>query len=83
MTRFPFLGPLILWTWEPVSWGCRDTQSAASACQLEASGGCVELMYLQIATVHRLLKEMLAMVGRDVLQPARVSPKTDRRGFFT
>jgi hypothetical protein len=41
------------------------------------------LMYLQIATVHRLLKEMLAMVGRDVLQPARVSPKTDMRGFFT
>jgi hypothetical protein len=29
--------------------------------------------------VGRLLKEMLATVGRDVLQPARVSPKMERR----
>jgi hypothetical protein len=42
----------------------------------------VELTYSRVATVHGLLNEMLAMVGRDVLQPARVSPKMKRRGFL-
>jgi hypothetical protein len=35
----------------------------------------VELPCSQVATVHRLLQEKLAMVGQDVLQPPRVSPK--------
>jgi hypothetical protein len=36
-----------------------------------------------VATVHQLLTEMLATVGWDVLHPARVTPKTERRGFST
>jgi hypothetical protein len=39
-------------------------------------------MCSQVATMHRLLKETLATVGRDVLQQARVSPKTERRVFL-
>jgi hypothetical protein len=45
--------------------------------------GCAELMCSWVATVHRLLKEMLVVVGPDVLQPVWVSPKTERRGFST
>jgi hypothetical protein len=37
--------------------------------------GVTELMCSQVATVHQLLKETLTVVGRDVLQPVRVSPK--------
>jgi hypothetical protein len=44
--------------------------------------GGAELTCLRVATVGRLLKETLATVGRDVLQPARVSPKMGRRGFL-
>jgi hypothetical protein len=45
--------------------------------------GSVELTYSRAVTVHGLLNETLATVGRYVLQPARVSPKMKRRGFFT
>jgi hypothetical protein len=38
----------------------------------QVAGG-VELTCSWVATVGRLLKEMLDMVGRDVLQPAQVS----------
>jgi hypothetical protein len=44
--------------------------------------GVAELTCSWVATVHRLLKETLAMVSRDVLQLARVSPKMERRGFL-
>jgi hypothetical protein len=33
--------------------------------------------------MHQLLKETFAMVGRDVLELARVSPRMERRGFST
>jgi hypothetical protein len=65
-----------------VSWGCRAAHSATPACQLEASSGGVELMCTQVVTVRYLLKDMLATVGRDVLQQAQVSPKIERRGFL-
>jgi hypothetical protein len=42
-----------------------------------------ELTCLWVAIMCRLLKETLAVVGQDVLQPARVSPRTERRGFST
>jgi hypothetical protein len=48
-----------------------------------AGGGGAESTCSWVATVHRLLKETLAVVGRDVLQSARVSPKVERRGFST
>jgi hypothetical protein len=45
--------------------------------------GCAESMCSRVVTVCRLLMETLVMVGRDVLQLARVSPWTRRRGFST
>jgi hypothetical protein len=42
-----------------------------------------ELTCLWVAIMCRLLKETLAVVGQDVLQPARVSPRTERTGFST
>jgi hypothetical protein len=44
--------------------------------------GVAELTCSWVATVHRLLKETLAMVDLDVLQPAWVSPKMKRRVFY-
>jgi hypothetical protein len=38
----------------------------------------MELMCSQVATLHRLLKETLTVVGRDVLQLARVSPQMEK-----
>jgi hypothetical protein len=48
----------------------------------QVAGGGVELMCLRVATMCRLLKEMLAVVSRDVLQPARVSPKMKQEVFL-
>jgi hypothetical protein len=42
----------------------------------------VDMACSWVATMHRLLKETLTMVGRDVLQPARVSPKTRRKSVL-
>jgi hypothetical protein len=44
--------------------------------------GGVELTCSWVATMGRLLKVMLATVGQNVLQPAWVSPKTERRGSY-
>jgi hypothetical protein len=46
----------------------------------EVAGG-VESTCSHIATMRRLLKETLVLVCRDVLLPARVSPRTESRGF--
>jgi hypothetical protein len=51
---------------------------SASSRQVE---GAVELTCSQVAAASQLLKEMLATVGRDVLHPTQVSPKTKRRIF--
>jgi hypothetical protein len=48
----------------PVGWG-------------QVAGG-AELACSQFATMHRLLWEMLAMVGQDVLQLARIRLMTGR-----
>jgi hypothetical protein len=45
-------------------------------------GGGVELTCSWFVTMHRLLKEMLIIVGRDVLQLAWVSPRTGRKSFL-
>jgi hypothetical protein len=47
----------------------------------QVAGG-AELTCSWVTTMGRLLKEVLAMVGRDVLQLARVSPEMERRGFL-
>jgi hypothetical protein len=57
-------------------------QCTAPARQLEASSGGAELTCSQVVTAHRLLKETLATVDRDVLQLARVSPKMEISGFL-
>jgi hypothetical protein len=41
----------------------------------------VEMVCSQVAIVHRLLCETLAMVDRDILQPARVSKELLRPTF--
>jgi hypothetical protein len=46
----------------------------------QVEGG-AELTCSQVVAVSRLLKEMLAMVGQDVLQPTQVSPMMERRIF--
>jgi hypothetical protein len=43
----------------------------------------MELACSQVATVCQLLWEMLAMVGRDVLQPTRVRLKMGRKGSLS
>jgi hypothetical protein len=48
----------------------------------QVAGG-AESMCSWVVIVHRLLKEMLAMVDQDVLQPVSVSPMMERRGFYT
>jgi hypothetical protein len=65
-----------------VSCSSQDTQSTTSASRLGASGKGTELACSQVATVPRLLKETLTMVGRDFLQPARVSLKMGRKSFL-
>jgi hypothetical protein len=44
--------------------------------------GGAEFTCSQVVTMGRLLKEVLAMIGRDVLQPTRVSLETETRGFL-
>jgi hypothetical protein len=41
----------------------------------------VEQTCTQVVAMRRLLKQTLATVGWDVLQPTRVSPKMERRIF--
>jgi hypothetical protein len=43
--------------------------------------GGAELTCLWVAAIGRLLKDTLAFVGWDVLQPDRVSPKMERKTF--
>jgi hypothetical protein len=61
------------------SWDCLDFPERPNfpltGGKWRGGGGGVELPCSQVATVHRLLQETLAMVGQDVLQPPRVSPK--------
>jgi hypothetical protein len=45
--------------------------------------GCTEVTCSWVASVHQLLKGTLATVCRDVLQPAQVSPKMEKKTFFT
>jgi hypothetical protein len=47
----------------------------------QVAGGAL-LMCSWVATVVRLLKEVLATVGQDVLQQAQVSPEMETRGFL-
>jgi hypothetical protein len=53
------------------------TASPLSISWKQVEGG-TELACSQVLAACRLLKEMLAMVGQDVLQITRVSPKTER-----
>jgi hypothetical protein len=66
-------GLLMLWSWETRSWGCWDFPECPFCPLTGGKWWGTELACSQVTTVRWLLWETLATVGRDVLQPARVT----------